>query len=301
MLTFLLVSLIVLASILVLSVIVCLFAIRDEGSAGSIAFPIAVIAMVLISLLLITIGIMLITDPQSVYVSIHWLWILGVGVFAPIILALIPLLFDIKSFKLIQAFFGIAIFVLMVCGIKLAPNTIYEIGAPEDINLFNNLPSPSGKTYYFEVVDDIDFDGFEFKESYGIPSSYVIIEGNGYTWSNIVYEITTDSYDITFFDLCTYASSTNYSGIQNLTITNSYFYITPNNYDEFKHEGRPVDFEIISSYIKFENFTLEATVYCGEAEENIRSDSPSYMGKILPENVYDEEKNVTIDITVMEP
>lgn len=302
MIHFLLISLAVISALFLLSLIFTVIPFSDD------IFPIALVITItllfLIAAILITIGVMLLTNPQSVYVSIRWIWILfgGLGATALLVVAgMILVRGDIASIcGVLLVILGIALFVMMVLGIKLAPRTTYEIAIADDINLLRNLPSPSGKTYYFSVVDDIDFEGFEFEESYGIPDSYVIIEGNGYTWFNIEYEVTLDHSYTTFLDLCTYASVTNHSKIQDLSIVNSSFSIIPNNYSEAKHEGVGVDFEILAPGIKLKNVTIDVIVFCAEAEENIRSVSPSYVDKISPSSGYDDEHNIDINITIVD-
>ena len=152
---------------------------------------------------------------------------------------------------------------------------------------------------YSYLGNDIDFSEFTFKKTYSSGDSYIVIEGNGYSWYNIDYEVTADR-DIVFLDPNTAPTNNARSKIQNLSIVGSVFSIIPNNYDDKNHEGLGVDFEIIDKNILLENVIIDAIVYCGEAEANVRSNSPSYVDKIYPSTTYDKENDVNINIRVME-
>ena len=304
MINVLIISLVSLIAILILWLIIRPILDRNGTDSWITSIIVPTVIIFLISAVLLTIGTMLIRDPQSVYVRVNWLWILFGGIAFSIFLFFIGLLWTNSDDMPIQVgatqiLVSIIVFVMMILGIRLAPKGNYEIAVAEDINLIRNLPSLSGKTYYFSVVDDIDFSEFTFKKTYSSGDSYIVIEGNGYSWYNIDYEVTADR-DIVFLDPNTAPTNNARSKIQNLSIVGSVFSIIPNNYDDKNHEGLGVDFEIINKNILLENVIIDAIVYCGEAEANVRSSSPSYVDKIYPSTTYDEENNVNINIRVME-
>lgn len=305
MLKVLLISIPVLVVLLGIFLLVTLILKRKIENSKFNPLIVAAIIVLLISAILLAIGAMLIRDPKSIFVSLHWLWILGGGIIAPVLLILAGAVWcnhDLPNpIFLTQWLLAVCVFVMMVSGLLLAPKATYEFSEPQDINLLKNLPKASGKTYHFTVVNDIDFSGFEFKKTYEPVDTFVIIDGNGYTWSNIEYEVTAD-FDVTFLDIYGDALTSGHSKIKNLSIVDSSFSIIPNGYNEETHEGYGIDFYLFphSNHVKLENVKIDITVYCGEAEENIRSNSPSFVEKIYPETGYDKENNVDITVRVME-
>ena len=88
--------------------------------------------------------------------------------------------------------------------------------------------------------------------------------------------------------------------ITNLSIVDSSFSIIPNSYDRRTQEGEGVSFGLFPYNTKLKDVTIDITVFVGEAEENIQSESPSFVEKVYPETGYDEENNVDITVRVME-
>ena len=249
------------------------------------------VAIFITSILSVIAGVLLLKTPQLIFGVIHWGWVLGIGIvlFVGMIIWSLIMLGGGLDNKLVatQIISACCMLALMIFGLCYAHVHTYELSSPDDFNLLENLPGKDEKFYRFEVKNDIDFAGYSLDKSYGDRDVNVIINGNGYKIKNIRYSATLE--ESTTFLVLGYgcqvkgSNSTVPSQIKDLVFENCEFEITPNSYDDRDHEGNEINFSIMSS-AALEDVNMSATVYINKAEENMRYNSLSTIGKVLPEN-----------------
>ncbi len=243
--------------------------------------------------------IILIKNPNAIFTGIHWVWILVIGIllFAGTVALGIYLCVTEDIFwtferakwymGAIQVAVGILVLILMIVGLSTAKGKTYEVSSVDDLEILDNLPG-TDEPYIIQITSDLDFEGIEPNEKYGTSYNTYIIEGNGHTISNIKYERTLEEEYTAFFEMSTTKKDTyNSSKIKNLNFDNCEFYITPNFYNEEKHEGKKCHFYLFGdetkSPVELQNVIItRSIVYALKGEENPLSVSNSVIGDIYP-------------------
>ena len=189
----------------------------------------------------------------------------------------------------IQIITSILTVTMAILGFCFAHTHTYELSNPKDFVILNHVPSLVFDKYYkFEVVNDIDFEGYKIKDTYNRWAKRIVIEGNGYTIKNIKYSAELKD-DDGFLRLH------HNSEVYNLNFKDCEFEITPKAYDEKTHEGKGVTFSIVNAS-KFRNVNIDATVYIKKAEENLRYNTYSTVKAITPSANVNETCKINIKV-----
>lgn len=257
------------------------------------------IIILIATILTVFVGVCLLKFPQIFYGSIHWGWVLGVGIALTAIALVIGIVWCVRGYELyicsLQIVLSACICAMMILGLSLAHKTTYFVSSVEDLNLLNNLPE-SEQAYHIEIQNNIDFKSAEVKSQYGNGNIY-IIEGNGHSFKNIDYNVSIDSYSQTFLKLSSsYSQNGPKSKISNLRIENSEFHITPNYYWDSSHEGEECDFYLFTKDLSLDNVKIDVTIYVNEAEPNIRYETKSYIDEIYPTTQTTGNSDIKVNI-----
>ena len=145
-------------------------------------------------LLLATFGVFLLINPAAVYKIMHFGWVIAIFIIGALLIMAISATF--KEANNISAaesalfnILAILLIPLMIVGVAVSQNKIYDLYTAEDMKLFGNAPI-NHKTV-FVLQDDIDFEEMDVSKWYGRRKSFEgIFEGNGYTFYNIEIELT---------------------------------------------------------------------------------------------------------------
>ena len=258
------------------------------------------IAILIASILSVFLGVCLLKFPQFFFVRMHWGWVLGVGLALTVFALVAGIVWCVKGYEnyicSLQIVLSACICAMMILGLCLAHNTTYRVSTVEDLNLLNNLPN-SEQAYHIDIQNDIDFKNAEVQKQYGNGNAY-IIEGNGHSFKNIEYRVSIDSYSQTFLKLysSSYSQSRAKSKINDLNIVNSEFYITPNYYYDWSHEGQGCSFYLLSSDVSLNGVKIDVTIYVEEAEDNIRYETKSFIEEIHPTTQATDNNDIKVDI-----
>ena len=241
--------------------------------------------------IMLVVGLLAMRAPSFIFTYIHWGWFLAcsIVVFLLCIFMMILLINDSAEayWSALVTFIGILVIVFGIVAPVRADKHTYEISKPQHFNLLTNLPGDKKNVYYFELGEDIDFTGKKVKDSYGSKRVCYRINGNGHSIKGISYtaELKEDGY--LFIggeaqdDIGNYYSSR----ISNVVFEDMVIVLTPNAYDEDRHEGLSADFNMFSEigtsrHVSLDNVTVKANVRVTEAVENYRSINPSEVGAI---------------------
>ena len=241
--------------------------------------------------IMLVVGLLAMRAPSFIFTYIHWGWFLAcsIVVFLLCIFMMILLINDSAEayWSALVTFIGILVIVFGIVAPVRADKHTYEISKPQHFNLLTNLPGDKKNVYYFELGEDIDFTGKKVKDSYGSKRVCYRINGNGHSIKGISYtaELKEDGYLFIGGEAQDGTGSYYSSRISNVVFEDMAFILTPNAYDEDRHEGLSADFNMFSEigtsrHVSLDNVTVKANVRVTEAVENYRSINPSEVGAI---------------------
>ena len=241
--------------------------------------------------IMLVVGLLAMRAPSFIFTYIHWGWFLAcsIVVFLLCIFMMILLINDSAEayWSALVTFIGILVIVFGIVAPVRADKHTYEISKPQHFNLLTNLPGDKKNIYYFELGEDIDFTGKKVKDSYGSKRVCYRIDGNGHSIKGISYTAELKEDGCLFIGGEAQDGTGSYysSRISNVVFEDMVLILTPNAYDEDRHEGLSVNFNMFSEigtsrHISLDNVTVKANVRVTEAVENYRSINPSEVGAI---------------------
>ncbi len=274
-------------SAIVEKVVTYLLKLIDKETDGALSKAVTVVVSFVASLGLVVTGIVLVKDPQLFYRGMHWGFVLGFGIVFTIAMFVFAFVSGNYNEKMgfTQLLFAAIFLILLICGLCFPNRTVYVIKDAYDFNLLNNLPPSKEVAYQFELAHDIDFSGVEPQNVYGtlFRTNYVL-DGKGHSIKNLKYvrELTGDN--------ATFISVGSGDTIKNLTLENSTFHLTPNNYQNYS--GAECGFKIISGHTENVHINVDVIVYPTSIQDS-RNEGISTLPveNILPATTVEPNEN----------
>lgn len=237
-----------------------------------------------ISIIMLIFEAVLLLNPVLGFACAHWGWILGISLVMATVSIVIGAMgiyyyVDMDDGTLTQGVIhlviGILILFLMIFGLSsVRKSPELTISNSFEIRCLANMPKVKNGQYYIQLDDDIDFNGKKASKLGRYKNSY-IIDGNGYAFKNIEFDVELKDDNNAFFKLG------DMSEIDDLKIVNCKISLIPNNYDDSNY-GYECDYsffgenETLMNNVVFENVIF----YAKDSSKSSSAVTPSTIGNI---------------------